>query len=90
MDVREKLVRLMKEQFYDEYEFEEIADDLISQGVTVQKLKIGDVVYKNFCDGVYEATIRDVIYDAKYFCFDGDEIGKTVFLTKREAESALP
>lgn len=36
MDVREKLVELLKEQFYDEYEFEAIADDLISQGVTVQ------------------------------------------------------
>ena len=37
MDVREKLVELLKDNFYDEYEFEEIADILIAHGVTVQK-----------------------------------------------------
>lgn len=37
MDVREKLVELLKTQFYDEYEFEEIADFLIAHGVTVQE-----------------------------------------------------
>lgn len=37
MDVREKLVELLKTQFYDEYEFEEIADWLIAHGVTVQE-----------------------------------------------------
>ena len=37
MDVREKLVELLKTQFYDEYEFEEIADWLIDHGVTVQE-----------------------------------------------------
>ena len=37
MDVREKLVELLKTQFYDEYEFEEIADFLINNGVTVQE-----------------------------------------------------
>ena len=36
MDVREKLVELLKANFYDEYEFEEIADILIAHGVTVQ------------------------------------------------------
>ena len=37
MDVKEKLVELLKMQFYDEYEFEEIADFLIAHGVTVQE-----------------------------------------------------
>ena len=37
MDVREKLVELLKANFYDEYEFEEIADILIAHGVTVQE-----------------------------------------------------
>ena len=37
MDVREKLVELLKANFYDEYEFEEIADLLIADGVTVQE-----------------------------------------------------
>ena len=35
MDVRETLVELLKTQFYDEYEFEEIVDWLIAHGVTV-------------------------------------------------------
>lgn len=39
MDVREKLVELLKANFYDEYEFEEIADILIAHGVTVQEWK---------------------------------------------------
>ena len=38
MDVRGKLVELLKANFYDEYEFEEIADILIAHGVTVQEL----------------------------------------------------
>ena len=37
MDVKEKLVELLKMQFYDEYEFEEIADFLIAHGVTVHE-----------------------------------------------------
>jgi rubrerythrin len=37
MDVREKLVELLKASFYDEYEFEEVADHLIAHGVTVQE-----------------------------------------------------
>ena len=37
MDVREKLVEMLKANFYDEYEFEEIADILIAHGVTVQE-----------------------------------------------------
>lgn len=60
MGVREKLVELLKEQFYDEYEFEAVADDLISQGVTVQewisvdeRLPENDVMVIGFtpCDG---------------------------------------
>lgn len=37
MEVGEKLVELLKSQFYDEYEFEEVADFLIGHGVTVQE-----------------------------------------------------
>lgn len=37
MDVMEKLVELLKANFYEEYEFEEIADHLIAHGVTVQE-----------------------------------------------------
>ena len=47
MDVREKLVELLKAIFYDEYEFEEIADILIAHGVTVQEnTEISDELLK--------------------------------------------
>ena len=47
MDVREKLVELLKANFYDEYEFEEIADILIAHGVTVQdNTEISDELLK--------------------------------------------
>ena len=47
MDVREKLVELLKANFYDEYEFKEIADILIAHGVTVQdNTEISDELLK--------------------------------------------
>ena len=47
MDVRKKLVELLKANFYDEYEFEEIADILIAHGVTVQdNTEISDELLK--------------------------------------------
>ena len=49
MDVREKLVELLKTQFYDEYEFEEIADWLIAHGVTVQEwISVDERIPQNF------------------------------------------
>ena len=49
MDVREKLVELLKTQFYDEYEFEEIADWLIAHGVTVQEwISVDERLPQNF------------------------------------------
>ena len=56
MDVREKLVELLKTQFYDEYEFEEIADLLIADGVTVQELDLPEEDYyvlRNTETGMY-------------------------------------
>lgn len=35
--MREKLIELLKDYFYDEYDFVDIADHLIADGVTVQK-----------------------------------------------------
>ena len=73
MDVREKLVRLMKEQFYDEYEFEAIADDLISQGVTVQEW----ISVKNRLPEDGETV---TICTEKGFVYAGELIGDTWFL----------
>ena len=38
MDIIEKLIDVLKENFYDEYEFEEIAENMIANGITVQEL----------------------------------------------------
>lgn len=49
MDVRGKLVELLKANFYDEYEFEEIADILIAHGVTVQEwISVRERLPQNF------------------------------------------
>lgn len=39
MDIIEKLIDVLKENFYDEYEFEEIAENMIANGITVQELE---------------------------------------------------
>ena len=58
MDVREKLVELLKAQLYDEYEFEEIADCLISHGVTVQEwISVKDRLPEE--SGMYIVTAND-------------------------------
>lgn len=51
--------------------------------------KVGDKVYQT--DGVrlYESTVRSVIFDTENVAFDEGAIGKTIFLTREEAEEAL-
>jgi len=68
---------------------ERIADYLIANGVIVPPCKVGDKVYQT--DGVrtYTSTINKIIYDTNSIAFDERAIGKTVFLTKEEAENAL-
>lgn len=48
--------------------------------------KVSDKVYQ-VADGViFESTINKIIYDAGHIAFDESAIGKSVFLTKEEAE----
>lgn len=72
-----------------------IADYLLKNGVFVLPCKVGDTVYwYNKLDEIVEAKIikngfcarieNGFEYDAGY-----NEIGKTVFLTREEAEAAL-
>lgn len=46
MDIVEKLIDVLKQNFYDEYEFEEIAKSMIANGVTVQELDSCDFCQK--------------------------------------------
>lgn len=85
-----------------EYEHEKdcrlimMADYLLANGVIVPMCKIGDTVYQTDGVRIYELEILDVslrrnkpYYETESIDFDGDAIGKTIFLTKEEAEKAL-
>ena len=67
-----------------------IADYLLANGVIVPPCKVGDKVYQVCNNGrIYESTIINVIYETTQIAFDESAIGKTVFLTREEAEQAL-
>lgn len=77
---------------------EKIADRLLAEGVIVPPCKVGDRIYyidsTNFidCEVVKQVSINHhgewlVLLD--HSCIGFDEIGKTVFLTREEAEAKL-
>lgn len=51
--------------------------------------KVGDTVYQVDANRIYPVTIKRLIYDAGYIGFGEKAFGKTVFLTREEAEAAL-
>ena len=51
--------------------------------------KVGDTVYQVDSERIYESTVRNIIYDTDGIAFDERAIGKSVFLTREEAEKAL-
>ena len=81
-----------------------IADLLLANGVIVPPCKVGDIVYLFYPvrKGIYEAVVdeislsqksnfivtRDLYFNRRQAIFF-EQLGKTVFLTKEEAESAL-
>ena len=75
-----------------------LADYLLEHGVIVLPCKVGDMVYRpSDCLGVVQFVIISFnIYESEMFFTDDSEnviffsdIGKTVFLTREEAEKAL-
>lgn len=76
---------------------EKIADHLLANGVIVPPCKAGDTIWRCGRDKVHEWQIAliEVYADEIGFVDDSDnyftedDIGKTVFLTKEEAEQAL-
>ena len=91
MNEREKLIDLIIESVDGcaRNWAEIIAEHLIDNGVRIPPCKVGDIVYQ--CDDgrVYESEIIGVIYDTDGIAFDESAIGKSIFLSKEEAESAL-
>lgn len=78
---------------------EEYAEELLANGVILPPCKVGDTVYRPskylgyvvpFVIISFEATQSEMFYtdDSDNIIYIGD-IGKTVFLTKEEAEEKL-
>lgn len=75
---------------------EYVADYLLANEVIVLPCKVGDTVYQTDGEIIYELEILDILlrknkpyYETESIDFDEDAIGKSVFLTKQEAEQAL-
>lgn len=76
---------------------EEYAEELLANGVIVPPCKVGDSIFRVGNDEVWEWLIEHIeIYEDEIgFVDDGenyftpDKIGKTVFLTKEDAEEKL-
>ena len=80
----------------DSHYTENLADYLIENGVIVPPCKVGDKVYQTDFVRIYESTINEVtytenkvIYVTENIVFDENAIGKSIFLTREEAEQAL-
>ena len=85
MDVREKLVELLREAPYNIFGnklgncyfdscLELIADHLITNGVTVQECKLGDKVYQTDGVRIYESIIDEITFTAKHTIFVTENI----------------
>ena len=68
---------------------EHLADYLLEHGVIVLPCKVGDMVYQIDAERVFKSKIKAFVYDTGIFTFDERAIGKTIFLTREEAEKAL-
>lgn len=79
MDKRSKMAKMLR------WEDAEQAGRLV-----VLPCKVGDTVYQTDLVGhIYASRITQIIYDTDSIAFDERAIGKTVFLTREEAENAL-
>ena len=101
--MREKLIEIIKKSLFENINYscnlaENIADDLIADGVIVPPCKVGDTVYRIYTRSwIGEDVVREVVVsengvfyvDDKGRMTSCDKFGKTVFLSREEAEKAL-
>lgn len=78
-----------------------IVDYLIENGVIVPPCKVGDTIYVSMCKQVFPFNVTSINTDEVgtiikamhglrlLYMFYSEDIGKTVFLTREEAEKAL-
>lgn len=86
--MRKKLIELLTDivGFIDWDNIANLADYLIENGVVIPPCKVGDTVYQTDGVRVYESTIKNVIYVTEGVSFDKNAIGKSIFLTREDAE----
>ena len=102
--MRDRLIEIVKKSLVKNIDYthrlaENITDDLLAAGVIVPPCKVGDVVWfpSEYYDGAYPITVTrlEVYEEESLLCSEGgsewhyEDIGKTIFLTKEEAERAL-
>ena len=101
MTDRERLIELLEDIAHEKGgmpTFSEIADYLLANGVILLPVEIGQTVYELRCDDPFSEEMNFYIVSSavKKFAFFTTEdihamngVGKTVFLTKEEAEEKL-
>ena len=83
-DVFPHILDLIKRQ---QAEIEQLQSLL--NGIILPPCRVGDVVYQVDAERIYPSVVKAVIYDTDGIAFDERAIGKTVFLTREEAEAKL-
>lgn len=91
--MRDKLIQLLDQDcgYVEKQKVEKLADYLIANGVIVLPCKIGTRIYRivpNFSVSYPDPTEYKVIWDT-FKLIDKYAFGKTVFLTREEAERSL-
>ncbi len=90
--LKKRLVEVLDMNFgyVEELPADAVADRIIASGILpTVKCNVGDTVYQTDGVNVYESTIQNIIYDTGHFAFDDNAIGRSIFLTREEAEAAL-
>lgn len=98
---KERLVELIKDSLIRHVGkscllAENIADDLLANGVIVPKYKIGDRIYQTDGTRIYESSIHEITYTAskvvyvtESIVFDETAIGTSIFFSREEAKAKL-
>ncbi len=94
MTDRERLIKLLDRYYFEENPntnsyFTELADYLLENGVIVSHCKVGDTVYQTDGVRIYKSKIKSTVYNCGTIAFDETAIGKSIFLSRGEAEQAL-
>jgi hypothetical protein len=101
--VRDRLIELLNVAVGDSNIVKIVADYLLANGVVVPPCKVGDTVYRTsgnyFGEKIFEGVVAQIsIYNngeirfwehGHPLSFTPNDFGKTVFLTREEAEQKL-